>query len=1389
MTSSSASAQIINSLQELDATKIITKAALIIFILGGVICAVAIVGLSLWSCCKNRRKRSLNLDDTDIIIFPHQLSSNLPTSPYGSEEKMLCITHSPLGSGSPTNSSDQTLNIMPDYQVAPPCTVEKKVMESDTVRPGESCTATGAAQESPASSSAMTDGEPLQRPTAGSSHVLRRPLPLSAEPRSCKMSPAEASNELEKFIEQVNLGLFDLDADWDCDASFLSTTPSGSPHSPLPTGAVFLPVPLATYVSPQFTPLHLNPAYIQSFEMSFHESSTLLRSLSILSLLFSIYSFRSFTDPFHALDLHAFTGPSVAPDGHTEAGARGRTAGSCRMTWMNPNYLPIHPIHSRFHPKYSLHLYRDYPWDLEQQAKHKQPSRSPVLFIPGNAGSYRQIRSIASTTSITYFDKPHSPRQAYRARQHPGLDFFTLDFNDDFSAFHGKTLVEQAEFANDAIRTILSIYQKSRISLNSHLPLPQSVLIISHSMGSIVARKMLTMPNYVNGSINTILSLSSPHSIPPITFESGVEKVYQEINTLWRQSYSTSHQNNNSLHHSMVLISISGGTSDTTVSSDSSSLLSLAPSSSSLTVFTTGIPGVWTPIDHLAILWCNQLAIVIARTLLEITEPSKQSQVVESAQDRLTILKSHLLLGHGIEPFYLQSIHSVAPLQKFHIDSLPTNPRAYHIHTPYHSLRLTQNPAQPTLVTHIIPLPSQNRSREDEFTLLSNMVANHRLNVVACTGSFETHLLKSCQSISQRDSQLLPRSQFNVPSAPVPGPDDRADPPQVMTFLQIPHSILSRANFLAIQVLRSAPGSSPVDDDFLISEFRDLSTTTMTGPSSFLSFCLFGASLPLLPSAPPSLVSTVRLPAFVSSLVAFKLDLKRGSECARGGMFAPLMRQETVLLGERKYHPNMRTAIVYTHFSNAYTPARRVSKEETGVSLTFWTDPVVCGGPSEPRRMAVRMRLDVYESVRKMVLRYRTALVSLPAGWLALIMSVQMRRLGENGSVLSLPAALSLLIREDLGTIMLAVGGAQLAQSLVLQTRYSALHDGPPASNFTLVYPPRIVADLLLGQAHSAFILLDWLLLLVSIGWLACVSLLLYLFIWACASLSTHLLPLALGPSLGRWRQRTPSPPSPTAHETIPSMIDYPTLSFLAVVKVFSLLYVPYHLGFLLLTVMQLVTTVQSLLFCWQSDASVFVLERMAFFLTADFFFFFCLVNSEWGEREEDDESILVQPECVTWDDVACTDECYELYGMASQPPGGLVRGVFGRVFAADPAWDGGNLLFQPGGGPAGAQRRQWPQEQPHEFRVVGLASFRPVVPQVCVFLSLSFRQEGSYRGLRPKVASSAVGLDLQTRRLVRNLVWHPVDLSHLSVLQLGLPSPLHLRVRRPLFNYIASVD
>ncbi|OAV86627.1 hypothetical protein PTTG_29801 [Puccinia triticina 1-1 BBBD Race 1] len=390
--------------------------------------------------------------------------------------------------------------------------------------------------------------------------------------------------------------------------------------------------------------------------------SAQLSTLTLLTLVLTLWALRSFYDRLHGLDLAGFSGPRVARDGQTSGGARGGGAGSCRMTWMSPRYLAIRPVQSRLASKYSLYLYREQPYDLEDQ-----PSRSPVLFIPGNAGSFRQIRSIAAVTSATYFAP--SEQEGYLARQHPGLDFFTLDFNDAFSAFHGQTMVEQAEFANDAVRAILALYRASRAVRNGHLPVPTSVLILSHSMGGIVARKMLTMPNYANQTVATIISLSSPHSLPALSFERGVERVYEQINTLWRQAYQ---QSRPGPLDDLLLVSISGGSSDTTVSADSSSLRSLAPGSHGLTVFTTGIPGVWTPIDHLAILWCNQLAAVLARALLEIAEPRSPSQAGPVAR-RLEILKAHLRLGHGLPPFFDRA--GSPARSKFHIPASHPEPR------------------------------------------------------------------------------------------------------------------------------------------------------------------------------------------------------------------------------------------------------------------------------------------------------------------------------------------------------------------------------------------------------------------------------------------------------------------------------------------------------------------------------------------------------------------------------------------------------------------------------------------------------------------------------------------------------------------------------------------
>ncbi|CAG8571393.1 9773_t:CDS:2, partial [Racocetra fulgida] len=129
---------------------------------------------------------------------------------------------------------------------------------------------------------------------------------------------------------------------------------------------------------------------------------------------------------------------------------------------------------------------------------------------------------------------------------------YDLDFNEEFSALHGHSLLEQAEYLNDAIRYILSLYPAARKnqqadSSTQPLPDPTAVIIIGHSMGGVVARTLFTMPNYQPGSINTILTMATPHILPPAPFDWQISKIYTDINDFWRNGYSQSVTRQNSL--------------------------------------------------------------------------------------------------------------------------------------------------------------------------------------------------------------------------------------------------------------------------------------------------------------------------------------------------------------------------------------------------------------------------------------------------------------------------------------------------------------------------------------------------------------------------------------------------------------------------------------------------------------------------------------------------------------------------------------------------------------------------------------------------------------------------------------------------------------------------
>lgn len=344
--------------------------------------------------------------------------------------------------------------------------------------------------------------------------------------------------------------------------------------------------------------------------------------------------------------------------------ARQVGSNGCGMPVMSPTFIRMVGFdteHTRFASKYNLYLYREEgvdPYNREnigvcfpmrivcQSANHDQLNGVPVLFLPGNAGSYRQVRSLAAEASRHYYDGIRHDHERLSAGTR-SLDFFMVDFNEDMAAFHGQTLLDQAEYVNEAISYVLSLYHDPRRSRRDpELPDPSSVVLIGHSMGGIVARTTLTMANYQANSVNTIVTMSAPHAKPPVSFESDIVHTYKQINDYWREAYSQTWANNNPLWH-VTLISIAGGSRDTVVASDYASISSLIPDTHGFTVFTSTMPDVWIGMDHLSITWCDQFRKAIVRSLFEVIDARRPGQTKPRAE-RMRVFKKWYLTG--LEP-------------------------------------------------------------------------------------------------------------------------------------------------------------------------------------------------------------------------------------------------------------------------------------------------------------------------------------------------------------------------------------------------------------------------------------------------------------------------------------------------------------------------------------------------------------------------------------------------------------------------------------------------------------------------------------------------------------------------------------------------------------------
>uniref|UniRef100_A0A6B0VES5 GPI inositol-deacylase n=1 Tax=Ixodes ricinus TaxID=34613 RepID=A0A6B0VES5_IXORI len=269
----------------------------------------------------------------------------------------------------------------------------------------------------------------------------------------------------------------------------------------------------------------------------------------------------------------------------------------CEMTYMyeRPQYIPMKlssAVQTRF-PKYRLTVYGEgYYADMLRKGKLRG---MPVLFVPGNAGSYQQVRSIGSVL----FRKADFQRLPHH------FDVFAVDFRDELSGLYGGHLAEQTDFLHECVKKIRHLYRSTNASL----------VILGHSMGGVVARALFTLPQFDAASVSLIFTYATPHRTAAV-LDSHLQSFYGRLHETWSRDRGK--------FTDLTLVSIGGGDRDVLVRTE---LTTLPAHEGDVSATSTAVPAVWASTDHLSIVWCQQLVVVTARALYDL---------VVKGQNRLT---------------------------------------------------------------------------------------------------------------------------------------------------------------------------------------------------------------------------------------------------------------------------------------------------------------------------------------------------------------------------------------------------------------------------------------------------------------------------------------------------------------------------------------------------------------------------------------------------------------------------------------------------------------------------------------------------------------------------------------------------------------------------------
>uniref|UniRef100_A0A183CCF5 GPI inositol-deacylase n=1 Tax=Globodera pallida TaxID=36090 RepID=A0A183CCF5_GLOPA len=248
------------------------------------------------------------------------------------------------------------------------------------------------------------------------------------------------------------------------------------------------------------------------------------------------------------------------------------------------------------HKAYSLFLYAEGLNRAQRYGELGQLDGFPIVFVPGNAGSGRQVRSLGSLLQ-NKTERLGTPFQ---------FDTFALDFNEEMTALNFDYVESQAQFLSDSIDHILSLYSSPHIS-------PPKIVLIGHSMGGIVIQKLLATDSKFDKRQNIafVVAFATPFAQPPFMFDKRFLRFWNSMNSLIEgEEEGVNRRRGESAFPNIV--SVSGGLLDEFI--DEGWTFSPAVN---VHAHSAAIDRIWAEADHLCIVWCNELVRQTSRFLFD----------------------------------------------------------------------------------------------------------------------------------------------------------------------------------------------------------------------------------------------------------------------------------------------------------------------------------------------------------------------------------------------------------------------------------------------------------------------------------------------------------------------------------------------------------------------------------------------------------------------------------------------------------------------------------------------------------------------------------------------------------------------------------------------------